>query len=56
MQTKQIFVEIILTFCVQYLKLVWISGSKCRRTILCRPLTNDLCIAARSGKMYYSKN
>ena len=54
MQIKQIFIEILLTFCVQYLKLDWCTGSKYRRTILCRPLTNDLCIAARSGKTHYS--
>jgi hypothetical protein len=39
-------------FFVQILKLDWCSGSKCRRTILCTSLTNDLCIAARNGKMY----
>jgi len=56
MQIIQLFVKIISTFCVQYLKLDWFSGSKFTRTIFCTSVTNDLCIAARNDKMYYSKN
>jgi hypothetical protein len=55
MQTKQLFVDIIRIFCVQYLNLDWFSCSSCRRIIFCTSLTNDLFIAARSDKMYCSK-
>jgi hypothetical protein len=30
----------------------WCSGSKCRRTTICTSLKNDMCIVARSDRMY----
>jgi hypothetical protein len=55
MQTKQLFVDNIRIFCVQYLKLDWFSCSSCRRIIFFTSLTNDLRFAARSDKMYCYK-